>query len=219
MGLQEKRPWAGPPSAEAPDESFYVRPAEDVAPELLGMRLVSTLDGRRAEGVIVEVEAYLGLSDPASHAAARIGRTRRNATMFGRSGLAYVYRSYGIHWCLNVVTGAEGDPCAVLVRAMDPVAGMDVMRDRRGRSSDLGSGPGRVGQALGVTGALDGHDLSSPPLRLAGGWPVEPSSIGVSPRIGISRAVEWPLRFYVLGNASVSRDWGRGSLVPTIPHG
>ena len=205
VGLQEKTWWADPPSNDAPGERFFARPAEEVAPELLGKRLVSTVDGRRAEGVIVEVEAYLGPSDPASHAAARVGRTRRNAAMFGRPGLAYVYRSYGIHWCLNVVTGAEGDPCAVLVRAIDPLTGLGVMRDRRGRPRDLGSGPGNVGQALGVTGALDGHDLSTHPLRLLEGWSVDPGSIGVSPRIGISRAVEWPLRFFVLGNASVSR--------------
>ena len=177
-----------------------------MARELLGCVLETRTRNTRTAGRIVEVEAYLGRSDPASHAAARIGRTRRNATMFGPPGLAYVYLSYGVHWCLNVVTGGEDDPCAVLIRAVDPVDGLDVMCDRRGRSRDLGSGPGRVGQALGVTGALDGHDLSAPPLRLLAGWPVAPSSIGVSPRIGISRAKKWPLRFYLLGNASVSRS-------------
>jgi DNA-3-methyladenine glycosylase len=190
------------------DPGFFTRPAQEVAPDLLGTRLVSTVDGRRAEGVVVEVEAYLDLSDPASHAATKHGRTRRNATMFGAGGLAYVYLSYGIHWCLNVVTGGEGDPGAVLIRAVDPVGGLAVMSDRRGRSSDLGSGPGRVGQALGVTGALDGHDLSTPPLRLMAGWTVPLSSVGVSPRIGITRAKDRPLRFYVLGNASVSRRRG-----------
>ncbi len=212
VSLKPSEWWAGTPSPEALDEDFFGRPAQEVAPDLLGTRLVSAVDGRRAEGVIVEVEAYLGRSDPASHAAARIGRTRRNATMFGPPGLAYVYLSYGIHWCLNVVVGGEDDPCAVLIRAVDPVDGLDVMSDRRGRSRDLGSGPGRVGQALGVTGALDGHDLSTPPLRLLAGWPVAPSSISVSQRIGISRAKEWPLRFYVLGNASVSRSRRGGSL-------
>ena len=206
MGLKPPGWWAGSPSPQTLDGGFLARPAQDVAPELLGVRLVSTVEGRRVEGVIVEVEAYLGLSDPASHAAARIGRTRRNATMFGPAGLAYVYLSYGIHWCLNVVTGGEGEACAVLIRAVDPLAGLDVMSARRGRSQDLASGPGRVGQALGVTGALDGHDLSAEPLRLMTGWPVAAASIGVSPRIGISKATEWPLRFHVLGNASVSRS-------------
>ncbi len=202
----------GEPSLEVLDRDFFARSAEDVAPDLLGTRLVSTVDGRRTESVIVEVEAYLGPSDPASHASTRNGRTRRNATMFGPPGLAYVYLSYGIHWCLNVVTGVDGVAGAVLIRAVDPVDGLDVMSDRRGRSQDLGSGPGRVGQALGVTKALDGHDLSAPPLRLLAGWPVEPSTVAVSPRIGISRAKQRPLRFYVSGNPCVSRSRGGQSL-------
>jgi len=212
VGLKPPGCWVDRPSCEALGAGFFARPAQEVAPDLLGTRLLSTVDGRRAEGVVVEVEAYLGPSDPASHAATRNGRTRRNATMFGPAGVAYVYLSYGIHWCLNVVTGEEGDPGAVLIRAVDPVDGLDVMSDRRGRSQDLGSGPGRVGQALGVTGALDGHDLSAPPLRLLAGWPVAPSSVGVSPRIGISRARERPLRFYVVGNASVSGNRSARSL-------
>ena len=187
------------------DRAFFDRPAECVAPDLLGARLVSTVDGRRATGIVVEVEAYTGPDDPASHAAARIGRTRRNASMFGPPGTAYVYLSYGVHWCLNAVTGAIGDPCAVLIRAVDPIEGFDVMAARRGRERDLTSGPGRVGQALGITDALDGHDLSSPPLRLLPGWPTPPGSIGVSPRVGVSRAQDWPLRFCVRGSYSVSR--------------
>ena len=205
VSLTPSHRWSGPPSSDPLDRDFFARPAQEVAPDLLGTRLVSTAAGRRAEGVIVEVEAYLGRSDPASHAATRNGRTRRNASMFGSPGRAYVYLSYGIHWCLNVVTGQDGHPCAVLIRAIDPIVGLDVMADRRGRSRDLGSGPGRVGQALGVTAVLDGHDLSTEPLRLLAGWPVPPSSVGVSPRIGVSRAREWPLRYYVSGNGSVSR--------------
>ena len=201
--------WEGPRSREVLDRSFFARSARDVAPDLLGTRLVSTVDGRRAEGVVVEVEAYLGRSDPASHAATKSGRTPSNATMFGPAGRAYVYLSYGIHWCLNVVTGADGDAGAVLIRAVDPVDGWDVMHDRRGRSQDLASGPGRVGQAFGVTGVLDGHDLSTLPLRLLPGWPVAPTSVGMSPRIGISRAKERQLRFYVMGNTSVSRTPSR----------
>ena len=166
---------------------------------------MSTVDGRRATGVIVEVEAYTGPDDPASHAAARIGRTRRNASMFGPPGTAYVYLSYGVHWCLNVVTGSTGDPCAVLLRAVDPIEGLGVMAARRGRERDLASGPGRVGQAFGITDALNTHDLSSSPLRLLPGWPTPPGSIEVSPRVGVSRAQDWPLRFSVRGNASVSR--------------
>ncbi|MEE8146628.1 MAG: DNA-3-methyladenine glycosylase [Longimicrobiales bacterium] len=187
------------------DRTFFDRPAESVAPDLLGSRLVSTVDGRTATGVIVEVEAYTGPDDPASHAAARIGRTRRNASMFGPPGTAYVYLSYGVHWCLNVVTGPIGDPCAVLLRAVDPIEGLGVMAARRGREQDLASGPGRLGQAFGVTDALDAHDLSSPPLRLLPGWLIPPGSIDVSPRVGVGRARDWPLRFSVRDNVSVSR--------------
>ncbi len=165
---------------------------------------MSTVDGRRATGVIVEVEAYTGPDDPASHATARIGPTRRNASMFGPPGTAYVYLSYGLHWCLNVVTGPIGDPCAVLVRAVDPIEGLGVMAARRGRERDLTSGPGRVGQAFGITDVLDTHDFSSPPLRLLPGWLIPPGSIDVSPRVGISRAKDRPLRFSVRGNVSVS---------------
>ena len=197
--------WSGTPGRGTFDRAFFDRPAESVAPDLLGARLVSTVDGRRATGIIVEVEAYIGPGDPASHAAARIGRTRRNASMFGAPGTAYVYLSYGLHWCLNVVTGAIGDPCAVLLRAVDPIEGLGVMAARRGRERDLASGPGRLGQAFGITDALNMHDLSSPPLRLLPGWPTPPDSIDVSPRVGLSRAQDWPLRFSVRENASVSR--------------
>jgi DNA-3-methyladenine glycosylase len=198
-------PWSGTPVQGTFDRTFFDRPAESVAPDLLGARLVSAIDGRRATGIVVEVEAYTGPDDPASHAAARIGRTRRNASMFGSPGTAYVYLSYGVHWCLNVVTGAIGDPCAVLIRAVDPIEGLDVMAARRGRRRDLTSGPGRVGQAFGITDALDGHDLSLPPLRLLPGWPTPPGSIDVSPRVGVSRAQDWPLHFCVRGSDSVSR--------------
>jgi DNA-3-methyladenine glycosylase len=156
-------------------------------------------------GVIVEVEAYTGPDDPASHAAARTGRTLRNASMFGPPGTAYVYLSYGVHWCLNVVTGPIGVPCAVLLRAVHPIEGLDVMAMRRGREQDLTSGPGRLGQALGITRALDEHDFSSPPLRLLPGWPATRGSMDVTPRVGVSRARDWPLRFSVRGDASLSR--------------
>ena len=197
--------WSGTPGPGAFDRPFFDRPADRVAPDLLGARLVSTVDGQRTAGVIVEVEAYTGPDDPASHAAARIGRTPRNASMFGPPGTAYVYLSYGLHWCLNVVTGPIGDPCAVLLRAVDPIEGLGVMVSRRGRERDLTSGPGRVGQAFGITDALDAHDVSSPPLRLLPGWSIPSESIDVSARVGVSRARDRPLRFSVRGNGSVSR--------------
>ena len=151
----------------------------------------------------MEVEAYLGLHDPASHAAERIGRTARNDVMYGRPGLAYVYLIYGMHWCVNVVTGTEGVPSAVLIRALDPLAGEDVMAERRSRRP-LTSGPARLCQALGVTGELNGHDLAHPPLTLAPGWPVDPGRVATSPRIGVTRAADWPLRFYLAGHRAVS---------------
>lgn len=156
----------------------------------------------------METEAYVGAHDPASHAAERIGRTARNSSMFEAGGVAYVYLIYGIHWCLNVVAGREGEGTGVLIRALDPLVGLDVMAARRGRSEHLCSGPGRLGQALGVTGKLDGHRLDRPPLQLLPGWPVPPSAIGVSPRIGIRLAADWPLRFYLRDHPSVSKTRG-----------
>jgi len=140
--------------------------------------LVSEVDGVRTSGRIVETEAYTGPHDPASHAAERIGRTTRNAAMFGAPGIAYVYRSYGVHWCLNAVTDEPGFPAAVLIRALQPLAGIAPMRERRqvrGRppaDRELCSGPGRLTEALGITGALDGHPLARPPLwvELGGCW-------------------------------------------------
>jgi len=180
-----------------------LRPAEEVARELLGCRLLSSVGGEVTSGTIVEVEAYVGPHDPASHAAARIGRTPRNSAMFGPAGTAYVYRIYGLHWCLNVVTGEEGEPAAVLVRALEPDGGTEVMSRRR-RRRPLTSGPGRLCQALGVTGELDGHPLQEPPLQLLQGPPVAEEAAGVSGRIGIREAADWPLRFYLRGHPHVS---------------
>ncbi|MGH7507179.1 MAG: DNA-3-methyladenine glycosylase [Longimicrobiales bacterium] len=191
--------------------AFYARPAEHVARALLGASIVSMIGGRRAVGRIVETEAYLGPQDDASHAAARIGRTRRNATMFGAPGIAYVYRSYGIHWCLNVVTDAPDFPAAVLIRAIEPVRGIDTMRHRRGldpamADARLGRGPGNVCVALGITGEHDGHPLHRLPLRIvAAASPLATDALAVGPRIGITRAAASPLRFWIAGNAAVSR--------------
>jgi DNA-3-methyladenine glycosylase len=187
--------------------AFFDRPAESVARDLLGGVLISTIGGEETVGRIVEAEAYIGPHDPASHAAERIGRTARNASMFGPPGIAYVYRIYGLHWCLNVVTGPEGYPAAVLIRALEPLAGIETMRRRRRLRSDreLTSGPARLAEALGITGALDGHPLQEPPLVLAAGEPVPDEAVAVGPRIGVTRAQDWPLRFYVRGNPWVSR--------------
>lgn len=187
-------------------EGFYARPSREVAPSLIGHYLISTLGGERTVGRIVETEAYVGPDDPASHAAKRIGRTARNEAMFGPPGTAYVYRSYGIHWCLNAVTDREDHPAAVLIRALEPVEGLDTMRERRGTTDrDLARGPGRLTEALAITGDQDGHDLQEPPLVLCEGEPPDPAEIGAGPRIGISRAADWPLRFTLKGSRYLSR--------------
>lgn len=181
-----------------------MRPADVVARDLLGTRLISTVGGMATAGIVVETEAYLGASDPASHAAERIGRTRRNESMFGPPGVAYVYLIYGMHWCVNVVTGATGVPSAVLIRALEPVEGTETMRERRGRDAALCTGPARLCQALGITGELDGHSLSGPPLELRPGWSVPDRHVSRSGRVGVCQAADWPLRFYVRGHPSIS---------------
>ncbi len=199
------RPALWTPEEKPLGTAFFAREAELVARELLGARLVSNLGGVKTAGVIVETEAYGGGDDPASHAATQVGRTERNAAMFGPAGRAYIYRAYGMHWCANVVTGRQGDPQAVLLRGLDPLVGEQEMARRRGRTEALASGPGRLCQALDIGGLLYGHDLSCPPLQLRRGWTVPDSGVGVSGRIGVRDASDWPLRFFVKGNPGVSR--------------
>lgn len=176
-----------------------------MARDLLGVRIRSTVGGREAVAVIVETEAYLGSLDPASHAATRQGVTARNRAMFGPAGRAYVYRSYGIHWCLNVVTGAEGAGEAVLIRGVDPLAGEEVMAARRGGRRPLAAGPGRLAEALGIGPQLYGHDLALPPLEILPGWRVPERMVRVTGRVGVKNAPEWPLRYLVSGSPGVSR--------------
>jgi DNA-3-methyladenine glycosylase len=189
---------------------FFARPAAVVARELLGMVIVSTIEGDCCRARIVEAEAYTGPEDEASHAAARIGRTKRNEAMFGPPGSAYVYRIYGMHWCLNAVTDEPGFPSAVLIRAAEPLEGIEVVRRRRaGRPDrDLLCGPGNLCAALGITGALDRHRLDRPPLIFAPGQPVANTAVVIGPRIGVTRAVDLPLRFRIAGSPWVS---GRGA--------
>jgi len=203
--------------------SFYARSAEVVARALIGRLLVREGPrgnaGARRIGRIVEVEAYGGPHDPASHAFR--GPTRRNRTMFGPPGRAYIYVSYGVHHCLNVVTGRRGRPSAVLIRALEPLSGLDLMargsgrlRSRRGRTAGrdplrLARGPGLVARSLGLTLAHDGVDLTDGPLWLAAGPPRLEARIARSPRIGISRAVSRRWRFYLAGHPSVSGPRGR----------
>lgn len=193
---------------------FFARPTLEVARALIGKTLMRATGDGAAGGVIVETEAYVAAVDPAAHAYR--GQTRRNRSMFGPPGHAYVYVSYGMHHCLNVVTEAEGEAAAVLIRAIEPTIGLDLMRSRRGTlisDRDLCRGPGRLCQALALTLADDGADLLGPALWIADtpGFP-DNATIVATPRIGISRAAEWPWRFIIPDNPYVS-----GRRVRTIP--
>ena len=168
---------------------FYDRPAEVVARELLGKVLVHG----NAAARIVETEAYLGLRDRAAHAWR--GVTPRTKVLFGRPGHAYVYLIYGMYECLNIVAEGEGSPGCVLIRALEPVAGVEGRTD----------GPGRLTRAMGITRALNGADVTRRPLTVREPRMVEKFEVGVSPRIGIRHNVDWPLRFFIAGNACVSR--------------
>lgn len=185
--------------------AFYDRPTELVARELLGATLECTTDDGVASGHIVETEAYLGPDDPACHAV--VGRTERTWHLHGPPGIAYIYFIYGAHWCFNAVTREEGHGSAVLVRAVQPSTGLDLMRRRRRdprRDVDITNGPGKLCQALGITGTLDGVRLDRRPLRILAGSPVADADVVVTPRIGITHAAEWPLRWYVRGSPYVS---------------
>jgi len=183
-------------SERALKRDFFARDALSVARDLIGVVLL--VDG--VGGMIVEAEAY-DPTDPASHSY-QGRRTPRNESMFGPAGQSYVYRSYGVHWCLNFVCGGGG---AALIRALEPIAGLDVIRKRRGpvKPHQLCAGPGRLTQALGITSALDGKPLDEPPFLLK---PRTGSvEIIIGPRIGLTRAIEMPWRFGMAGSRFVSR--------------
>jgi DNA-3-methyladenine glycosylase len=183
---------------------FFARSVHEVAPDLIGATLL--VDG--VGGRIVEVEAY-DQEDPASHAYR--GRTARNAAMFGPPGHAYIYRSYGVHWCLNLVCGDRGVPEAVLVRALEPTSGLDVQESRRGVKDvrALCSGPGKLCQALGITREHDGLALDLPPFELEAR--VELPEIVTGPRIGITRATELNWRYMSANSRFLSRPAPRGA--------
>ena len=177
---------------------FFARSVHEVAPDLIAVTLL--VDG--VGGPIVEVEAY-DHEDPAAHGYG--GRTERNASMFGPPGHAYVYRSYGIHWCLNFVCEAEGTASAVLIRALEPADGLDAMRERRGLDDPrlLCAGPGRLCQALGITRVHDGLALDEPPFELVAR--VAEPQIAAGPRIGITKAADRPWRYGIAGSRYLSR--------------
>ncbi|HEY9515072.1 MAG TPA: DNA-3-methyladenine glycosylase [Gemmatimonadaceae bacterium] len=186
--------------------SFYDRETESVARALLGAVLRVETSSGIASGRIVETEAYLGEHDAACHAAA--GHTARTSWLYGPPGTAYVYFIYGAHWCFNAVTRASGLPSAVLVRAIEPVDGVDLMRARRRnprRDQDLTNGPGKLCAALGITGEMNGLRLDQGALTIRRGEYVADEDVVVTPRIGISKAADWPLRWLVRGSMYVSR--------------
>jgi len=195
-------------SSKLPRE-FYLQPTLVVARSLLGAHVVSRVHGTELVGKIVEVEAYIGFDDPGSHAYR--GETRRNSVMYGLGGHAYVYFTYGMHYCFNVVTEGEGFPAAVLIRAVEPELGIKVMRRlRRSGDSipdvDLANGPAKFCQAFGIDRRLNGEDLLGERLFIvAGEHPAESSDIIATPRIGIRQGLDRNWRFFLKGNPYVSK--------------
>ncbi|PKK14468.1 DNA-3-methyladenine glycosylase [Thermomonospora sp. CIF 1] len=189
------------------DRDFFDRPVEEVAPSLLGQIVVHRTGDGEVAIRLTEVEAYAGPMDPASHSYR--GRTPRNAVMWGPPGHVYVYFTYGMHFCMNLVCGPDGTASAVLLRAGEVIDGRDLAAARRPRSSfrDLARGPARLCQALGVArehNGLDACDADSP-LRVLAGDPVDPSRVRTGPRVGVSAAKETPWRFWIDGEPSVSQ--------------
>lgn len=199
-----------------PSIEFFTQPAEQLAPNLLGWQLIHESPDGTTAGTIVETEAYLGAGDPACHASR--GQTARNQVMFGDGGRAYVYFTYGMHYCFNVVSGPEGRGEAVLIRALEPTEGKDLMARRRSAKvgnglpntehhipdTKLCSGPAKLVQAMGINMTLNGHYLTRKPLYLVP--PSQPVTQSVTTtRIGISRAGGLPLRWYIKGNRFISK--------------
>ena len=187
-------------------KSFYTRDTEVVARELLGATLRCETDEGVTSGRIVETEAYIGEHDLACHAA--VGRTARTDPLYGAPGIAYVYFVYGVHWCVNAVTRPAGQPSAVLIRAIEPLDGLALMRRRRPasrRDRDLTNGPGKLCQAMGISGAHNRLPLQCPPLQILPGPAVDDSAVAITARIGITQCVDWPLRWVIAGNPYLSR--------------
>ncbi len=180
---------------------FFARPAFELAPELLSCVIVH----RETAGMIVETEAYLGLHDLAAHASR--GRTERTKVLFGPAGRAYVYFIYGMHECLNVVADREGEPGCVLIRALEPLSGLDLMYERRhwhGPTAGLANGPGKLTQALAITRQQYGRHLDKGDFTIRAWKTKPPFEIAVTPRIGITHCADWPLRFTWVGHPCLS---------------
>ncbi len=181
---------------------FYERPTAVVARDLLGKILVHRLPEGRVSAMVVEAEAYLGRDDPGSHA--YVGKTRRNAVMFEEAGVAYVYFTYGMHYCFNAVAKPPGEVGAVLIRAAEPVGGLEIMYKRRPRRlEELTNGPAKLTQAMGIDRSHNRVDLTQDHLFFCEG--ARPRRIAVGRRIGLSSGTDMPLRFWIEGNPFVSR--------------
>lgn len=178
------------------------QPAWQVAPKLLGAYLVRELDGQQLVGKIVETEAY-DQQDAASHSYK--GRTPRTDIMFGAAGYLYVYFTYGMHYCCNVVTGKAGEGSAVLIRALEPLEGIEIMKQNRRGRTELTNGPAKLCHALKIDHKLNGHSLASSPFRLSAGQKIRPEQIIKTTRIGITRDTHRPWRFYIKDNSFVSK--------------
>ncbi len=195
--------------------TFFRQPTLGIARRLLGARLVVRDQGSRCSGRIVEVEAYHQDGDPASHSFH--GRTDRNAVMFGPPGRLYVYFTYGMHFCMNVVTEAGGIGAAVLIRAVEPLEGIPVMQERRGagvRLVDLTNGPAKCCQAFGIDLRHNGLPLTGPAITLVPGDEIDDVQVGISPRIGIRQGRDLPWRFHIIGSPWVSRPRRSAVCVP-----
>lgn len=186
---------------------FFLRAPTEVAKDLLGMTLLTTVRGKTVGGIIVETEAYGSVGDEASHS--HRGITKRNAVMFDEGGSCYVYLIYGVHYCVNVVTEEKGKGSAVLIRAVQPTVGIELMAKRRGIRSikkEISNGPGKLCEALSITPRMGGENLlTSDLIRIERGVRFKDQDIASSKRIGISKSMNLDWRFYILGNSWVSR--------------
>ncbi len=185
--------------------TFFHRPAEEVARALLGTVVVSRVRGVITSGRIVETEAYLGAGDPAAHAY-QSRRHAGNHSLYADPGTWYVYRSYGVHWCANLVCSGPDEGAAVLLRAIEPLTGLTTMRRRRGNRTDreLAAGPGRLTQALGIRRSLDGRMVTNANVAVTAGIPVAEAEVVATPRVGVTKAADWPLRYVIAGSPWVS---------------
>ncbi|MGI6684924.1 MAG: DNA-3-methyladenine glycosylase [Bacillota bacterium] len=186
-------------------KDFFNRETTVVAKDLLGKIMSVDYVGINLSGVVVETEAYLGINDPGSHSFR--GKTKRNATMFGPAGVSYIYQIYGIYFCYNVTTDREDIPAAVLIRALEPLTGIEIMKENRGKEKiiDLCSGPAKLVQAMGITKQMDGTSAVDGPVRFFIGEKETPFQIVETTRIGLSQGADLKLRYYIKDNPFISK--------------